>query len=77
VMWIGGVLSSARAPSWASPLFLVLTAAIVTIESAERWALAIYAAFGFLVEVVGVHTGVPFGGYVYSTVSVRRSGACR
>ncbi len=72
VLWIGGVythcLTRASAePPWAAPLFLLLAALIATLACGEVAVPAIYAAGGFLAEVVGVHTGFPFGEYVYSS----------
>lgn len=50
----------------AAPLFLILAAAIVWHGSTERMLLAVYGVSGFLVELIGSHTGFPFGSYRYT-----------
>lgn len=65
-MWVGGVLRL-RDPGWASPAFLFMAGAIALLSAPERWKeLLGVAAVGFAAEMIGVKTGYPFGGYVYS-----------
>lgn len=76
LLWIGGVTSYILwgAPpenvTWTAPTFLWLAALLVMIAVPlkERLVLAGCALGGFLVEVSGVHTGFPFGGYAYTDV---------
>ena len=76
LLWIGGVTSYVLwgAPpenvTWTAPTFLWLAALLVLIAVPlkERLVLAGCALGGFLVEVSGVHTGFPFGGYAYTDV---------
>lgn len=76
LLWIGGVASYVLwgAPpdnvTWTAPAFLWLAALLVlmAVPARERLVLAGCAAGGFLVEVSGVHTGFPFGGYAYTEV---------
>lgn len=72
VLWIGGVFSHiawGRAPegtAWTAPAFLALAAAMTLAAGRHRLRLALIAVAGFGVEVLGVHAGVPFGGYEYT-----------
>ncbi|VGO11579.1 hypothetical protein PDESU_00124 [Pontiella desulfatans] len=76
LLWIGGVFSYViwGAPpenvTWTAPAFLWLAAllALMAVPAKERIVLAGCALGGFLVEVSGVHTGFPFGGYSYTDV---------
>jgi uncharacterized membrane protein len=76
MLWIGGVSSYVvwGAPpenaAWTAPTFLWLAALIVmmAIPRGDRRLLGLCALLGFLIEVAGVHTGFPFGGYTYSNV---------
>jgi putative membrane protein len=56
--------------SWAAPAFLFTAAALVlfTAGRTEAALLAVCGALGWLAEVVGVRTGLPFGGYAYTDV---------
>ena len=69
--WIGGLVSGgvSKASPWAAPLFLVLAGTLALIENRNAWkALAISALLGFAFELIGVHTGYPFGRYRYTAV---------
>lgn len=76
LLWIGGVVSYVLwgAPpenvTWTAPTFLWLAALLTMMDvpNKERLILAGCAIGGFLVEVSGVHTGFPFGGYSYTDV---------
>ena len=79
VFWIGGIAShalpsSVPAPAWASPLFLLLAASLTTLTASERRPLLVFAAGGFIAELIGVHTGLPFGRYTYTEVLGPRLG---
>ncbi|MCU1325251.1 MAG: rane protein-like protein [Bryobacterales bacterium] len=74
IMWFGGVFGPPNPPAWASPLFLLLSAAIVSVDAAEVWPLILFAIGGFAAEAVGVHTGVPFGRYSYSQILAPSAG---
>ena len=73
--WLGGLwiyLVWGAPPgwaAWAAPVFLLLAAAAVLAgaggEEARRLVLA--GLIGFAAEMVGTHTGFPFGGYHYTT----------
>jgi len=68
-MWLGGIVSggvSPRAP-WAAPLFLVIAGVLTLLEHASAWrSLALAAMIGIAFELLGVHTGLPFGRYAYT-----------
>lgn len=74
ILWAGGVgshLLFGRAPVdaiWAAPAFLLLAGLITLLKADrnERSALIAAGALGFIVEAVGVHSGVPFGRYEYT-----------
>lgn len=76
LLWVGGVISYViwGAPpenvTWTAPTFLWLAAllTLMAVPAKERFVLAGCALGGFLVEVSGVHTGFPFGGYSYTDV---------
>jgi len=67
IMWIGGLATVGQPqPGWASPVFLVLAGALSAAAAVDTRAVALFAAGGLLAEVVGVHTGFPFGRYEYT-----------
>jgi putative membrane protein len=76
MLWIGGVASYILwgAPpenvNWTAPAFLWLAALLVitAIPNRERLILAGCALAGYLIEVAGVHSGIPFGRYSYTDV---------
>ena len=66
VMWAGGVLRLPD-PGWAAPAFLYNAAGIALLSDLrETKPLLAAAAIGFACEVLGVHTGIPFGSYEYT-----------
>ncbi len=68
-MWIGGVISGGVSPQmpWAAPLFLVVAGALTIYEHRAEWkSLVLAGAIGVAFELVGVHTGLPFGRYAYT-----------
>jgi bisanhydrobacterioruberin hydratase len=74
VMWVGGVGShivNGHAPAdvaWAAPVFLALAGALVLVDASwrERLVLVTAAFLGVAAEMIGVHTGLIFSGYVYT-----------
>lgn len=74
-LWIGGVIAhgflGGPPPhvAWTAPLFLIIAGAIVLLTAERKLLphLAIAGAIGFAAEVVGVHSGVLFGKYQYTT----------
>jgi putative membrane protein len=55
--------------AWATPLFLALASAIALVSAPTWWKpMAGAAAIGFAAELIGVHTGFPFGHYRYTDV---------
>jgi putative membrane protein len=68
VLWAGGILTrilpAIGQPRWAAPVFLLCAAGIAGL-SAEFRAVLVFAGGGFLAELIGVHTGFPFGRYSY------------
>ncbi len=72
IFWIGGIATRAGhlapGPGWAAPLFLYLSASIVLLAADQWWPLLLFATAGFLFEVIGVRTGMPFGLYHYTPV---------
>ena len=69
VMWAGGTLVGGVSPEtrWAAPLFLVVAGILTIAEHRVAWkSLAIAALLGVAFELAGVHTGLPFGRYVYT-----------
>ena len=70
-LWLGGLVSGgvSKAAPWAAPLFLILAGTLALLENRSAWkALVLAAAIGFFFEVIGVHTGYPFGRYRYTPV---------
>lgn len=73
-LWLGGVHSyvAASGPpahlAWVGTLFMSLAAALALMHSPSRARAALLAGglVGYLVEVLGVYTGIPFGGYHYT-----------
>jgi putative membrane protein len=74
VLWIGGIVSYVVLPEppieakWAAPAFLA-TACAVAVASSQRGQLGVLiiaGLIGFASEVLGVHTGLPFGRYDYT-----------
>lgn len=69
--WIGGTIQGgvSTAAPWAAPLFLVLAGALALMENKTAWqSMLLAATLGFVLEIVGVHTGYPFGRYNYTAV---------
>lgn len=74
VLWFGGIVSyifyeqPLPESKWAAPLFLMLAGLIVLISSQPNHAvsLIIVGLIGFISEIIGVHTGLPFGNYYYT-----------
>jgi putative membrane protein len=72
VLWIGGILINIKRYSvppglaWTAPAFLALAGAITLLGTRRPIRLALAGAAGYGLEVVGVHTGVPFGRYTYT-----------
>jgi putative membrane protein len=74
--WVGGVGAywifggPPAHVSWTAPLFLGLAGVLVIAASALRdWPrMLLCSGTGFLAEILGVHTSVPFGAYAYSNV---------
>jgi uncharacterized membrane protein len=84
-LWFGGVIAHVflggppAHVAWTAPLFLVV-AGIMVFISAERKMLprlAVAGAIGMSAEIVGVHTGVPFGNYEYTTALYPRLSSWR
>jgi uncharacterized membrane protein len=73
-LWAGGVLSHtvievpARHTAWAGSFFMALTGVILMflVPPRYRGALAVAGMLGYAAEVLGVHTGIPFGEYTYT-----------
>lgn len=74
VLWVGGVGTYAvleQPPPearWAAPTFLFVAAFVVLLASESRIIVLLLAAgvVGLLSEIVGVHTGYPYGRYFYT-----------
>ena len=74
VLWAGGVVSYWRGgtrpeEAWLASVFLALAGLLVLLGARTRrgaLALAGVAVFGFVVEIVGANTGLPFGAYRYT-----------
>jgi uncharacterized membrane protein len=71
VLWIGGVVtqcagSGRAAPPWAAPAFLLVAASIAALGARDVAVIALFASGGFAAEWIGVHTGWPFGRYLYT-----------
>ncbi len=70
MLWAGGVATKGIAPGtgWASPLFLIVAGSLALYENAAAWrVLALAAGLGCGFELIGVHTGLPFGRYAYTS----------
>lgn len=73
VLWLGGVVShwlwrqTPQGAGWSAPAFLACGAALVLLAEpgARRWLAGVGIA-GFLVELLGSKTGIPFGPYSYT-----------
>jgi len=73
-LWLGGVHSyvvGAGPPAhlaWVGTLFMSLAAALALMHTSSRARIALLAGgvAGYLIEVLGVYTGIPFGGYHYT-----------
>jgi putative membrane protein len=76
ILWVGGLVSylvlkgPPAASRWAAPAFLALSGIIVLVsaQAADRMALLGWGILGWSVELLGVHTGIPFGRYQYTGV---------
>ena len=69
LLWLGGIATRGVAPNtgWASPLFLIVAGSLALSENPGAWrSLALAAGLGCGFELLGVHTGLPFGRYSYS-----------
>lgn len=74
-LWLGGVVShwlwrkTPDGAGWTAPAFLACAAALVLLAEpgARRWLAGVGLA-GFLVELLGSKTGIPFGPYSYTPV---------
>jgi putative membrane protein len=66
----GGLVSggvSAQYPS-AAPLFLAVAGVLAIYEHRRAWKPLLAAALlGFIFELIGMHTGLPFGRYAYTS----------
>ncbi len=73
-LWAGGVHSYVFTDgppdhlAWAGTLFMTLAAVLVLMHASTAMRLRLLAAgiVGYLVEILGVFTGIPFGGYEYT-----------
>lgn len=73
-LWLGGVHSyvAASGPpahlAWVGTLFMGLAAALALMHTPSRARIALLAGgvVGYLIEALGVYTGIPFGGYHYT-----------
>lgn len=68
-LWLGGVATRGVAPNtgWASPLFLIVAGLLALSENPQAWrSLTLAAGLGCGFELLGVHTGLPFGRYAYT-----------
>jgi len=79
LLWAGGLFSYGvlggppENSQWAAPAFLFTAAAVTALTlmgtpGPMAWRLLLAGALAWGVEVLGVHTGFPFGGYDYSEV---------
>lgn len=74
MLWLGGVASylwlggPPPGQEWSAPVFLATAGALALLLAPPRDRRVLLAAgvLGFLSEVAGVHTGIPFGGYHYT-----------
>jgi len=70
-LWLGGLITGgvSKLTPWAAPLFLILAGTVAILENRKAWrALLLSAACGYMFELMGVHTGYPFGRYQYTEV---------
>jgi len=73
LLFVGGIVSYTLlsevppAANWAGAVFLCLAYALVLLSASGRliWWLLVAALVGFAAELVGLHTGLLFGHYVY------------
>lgn len=75
VLWGGGVGQhlfaggASASPAWAAPLFLLVAALVILLTTDSKaellWLMGV-GLFGFVIEAVGVSTGLPFGAYAYT-----------
>jgi uncharacterized membrane protein len=75
VFLVGGIVSHILTGSlpanmlWASPVLLLLAAAIAIVSAPSWWMPSCAAAaIGFIAELIGVRTGFPFGHYQFTGV---------
>ena len=76
LLWVGGVAShwlgrESTDQGWLASLFLLFAGLIALLGARTRRdtaVLALVALLGFVVEVIGVRFGVPFGDYAYTGV---------
>lgn len=74
ILWFGGIASyifyeqPLPESNWAAPSFLFLAGVIVIISSEFKYAILLFIAglIGFGFEIIGIHTGYPFGKYYYT-----------
>lgn len=73
LLWFGGVFShwlwrkTPEGAQWSAPVFLACAAALIFwVEGHARAWLARVGLAGFLIEVLGSRTGIPFGAYAYT-----------
>jgi len=73
ILWLGGVATYAAADAppeglrWTAPVFLALALALAmaSAQPKARGAILLAGAIGWAAEVIGLHTGWPFGAYAY------------
>jgi putative membrane protein len=77
VLWLGGVGQhlftrlEGNGHNWVASVFLLLAGFIVLLGTSgprDLFSLLGIAVFGFVVEVIGVRSGLPFGAYSYTGV---------
>ncbi len=79
LLWVGGLISylflggPPDGAAWAAPAFLFTAAIVVLTAMPGRtksifWSLLLAGALAWGVEVLGVYTGFPFGGYHYTDI---------
>ncbi len=76
LLWVGGVQAYVlnggppEGLEWTAPLFLAFAALLLVsfAPPAERLVLLLAGLAGFAFEILGVHTGFPFGHYEYTAV---------
>lgn len=77
VLWLGGVgqhlfkSPDGKEHDWIASLFLLLAGLIVllgTRRTRDLVTLLAVAALGFVIELIGVRTGLPFGAYRYTAI---------